>query len=271
MAEAPLVTGFDAGLSGDEQIRIALQRIVERGGEAQMAELYAAVEERLRPRGLALSDQGRASLRFFINKVAVEAGYLYPHDKAKPGWRITPEGREFAGSPIAAAELAVNVDSGAEEIVPPNAAKGAAFERWVLRLLCAAYPYYAWYDQGRHKHNERGVDFVGARIGDANDEPRRIGVQVKLHQPNNAPTQTEWLKFLAGCFARRLDAAMFITTGRLTGEQRRESQEANVIVIEGGEILRIADLHHIERFALDAHEGTSTSAESSLHEDATRG
>ena len=43
------VTGFDAGFSGDEQIRIALQRIVERGGETQIVDLYEAVNERLRP------------------------------------------------------------------------------------------------------------------------------------------------------------------------------------------------------------------------------
>lgn len=250
MNEARHVTGVDAGLSGDDQIRIALQRIIERGGEAQMADIYDAVDDRL-PEDCALSDQGRASLRFFVNRVAVQAGYVYPHDKSHPGWRITPEGREFVGSPAAVAEVAVNVDTGAEERVVPNSVQGAAFERWVLLLLRAIYPYYAWYDQGRHKLNERGLDFVGTRVGDSNDKGRSIGVQVKLHQPNNAPTQSEWLKFLAGCFARRVASAIFVTTGRLTGEQRREAQEAEVIVIEGAsEILRLATLHHVEPFEL---------------------
>ncbi len=245
------VTGFEAGLSGDEQIRIALRRIIERGGEAQMTDLYDAVEDRIRPMRYNLSDQGRASLRFFVNRVAVQAGYVYPHDRAHPGWRITPEGREFAASPPATEEVAVNVDTGAEERVVPNSAQGAAFERWVIVLLRAAYPYYAWYDQGRHKFSERGLDFVGTRVGDSNDEARSIGVQVKLHQPNNAPTQGEWLKFLAGCFARRVESAIFITTGRLTGGQRREAQEAKVIVIEGtDEILRLARLHNVEPFEL---------------------
>jgi hypothetical protein len=58
-------------------------------------------------------------------------------------------------------------------------------------------------------------------------------VQVKFHAANNAPTEKEWLKFLAGCFARRLETAIFVTTGRLTGEQRREAQEARVVVVEG--------------------------------------
>ena len=63
MNEARPVTGFDAGLSGDDQIRVALQRIIERGGEAEMADSYEAVDARL-PEGCALFDQGRASLRF---------------------------------------------------------------------------------------------------------------------------------------------------------------------------------------------------------------
>ncbi len=120
MNEVKQVTGFEAGLSGDEQIRIALLRMIEHGGEAQMPDVYEAVESRIRPRGLALSKQGRASLRFFVNRVAVQAGYVYPHDKESPGWRITPEGREFLGSPTTTEEVAVNVDTGAQEHVPPN-------------------------------------------------------------------------------------------------------------------------------------------------------
>lgn len=258
--EARQATGSEAGIPGDEQIRIALRRIIARGGEAQMADLYDALEEHLRPLGFTLSDQGRASLRFFVNRVAVEAGYVYAHDKSHPGWRITPEGHEFAASAPEASEVAINLDTGSEEGVPPNAARGTAFEKWVLSFLRSAYPYYAWYHQGVHKSAERGLDFVGSRIGDASDEPRSIGVQVKLHQPSNAPTQIEWLKFLAGCFARRVGSAIFVTTGRLTGEQRREAQEAGVTVVEGVEELRrLAELRNIAPF--DLGEG-SESAES---------
>lgn len=251
MNELKQATGSEAGLSGDDQIRVALQRMIERGGEAQMPDIYEAVEARIRPKGFALSKQGRASLRFFVNTVAVQASYVYPHDKENPGWRITPEGREFAGSPVATEEVAVNVDTGAEVRLLLNSAQGAAFERWVLILLRATYPYYAWYDQGRHKATERGLDFVGTRLSDSNNEARSIGVQVKLHKPNNAPTQEEWLKFLAGCFARRVESAMFVTTGRLTGAQRREAQEAKVVVLEGeAEISRLASLHNVEPFEL---------------------
>ena len=260
MNEVREVTGAEAGFSGDEQIRIVLYRIIELGGEAQMADLYSAVEEHLKPLRFTLSQQGKASLRRLVNTTAVHAGYLHQYQEANPGWRITAEGREFAASPVAAEQIEINVDTGSEERVPSNTAQGAAFEKWVMCLLRASYLHYAWYDQGRHKHSERGLDFVGTRIGDAGDEPRSIGAQVKLHQPNNAPTQMEWLKFMAGCFARRVDAAMFITTGRLTGEQRRESQEGKVIVIEGAsEILRIAELHHVEPFDLGERESDPTS------------
>lgn len=271
MNELRQATGFEAGLSGDDQIRIALERMIERGGEARMPELYDALEARIRPKGFVLSKQGRASLRFFVNRVAVQAGYVYPHDKEHPGWRVTPEGREFAGASPATGELAVNVDTGTEVRLLPNSAQGAAFERWVLVLLRAAYPYYAWYDQGRHKATERGLDFVGTRLGDSNNEAKSIGVQVKLHQPNNAPTQDEWLRFLAGCFARRVDSAIFVTSGRLTGAQRREAQEAKVTVLEGAdEIARLARLHGVEPFQLVERETSDEPDSNPLAADAGR-
>ena len=245
------VTGFDAGLSGDEQIKLALRKITENSGIAQTRDMYDAIESAINPIGFTLSDQGRSSLRFFVNKVAVDAGYVYPHDKEAPGWRITSQGREFLERAADDVETAINVDTGAEQIVHSETARGDAFELYVLKVLRSAYPNYAWYHQGRDKRRERGVDFVGNRLGDAHGEPASVGVQVKFHSQNNAPTEREWLKFLAGCFSRRLDAAVFVTTGKLTGEQRREAQEARVIVIEGREeVDRLAAQHGIDSFEL---------------------
>ena len=258
MSTSKDVTGWEAGLSGDEQIRIALGEIIKRGGQARTPDIYVALEQVLSARGLTLSAQGHASLRFFVNRVAVRAGYVHPHDPDNPGWRITEKGREFLETG-ARTEPAIDVDSGAEEEVPSNSARGDAFEVWVLQLLRVAYPYYAWTHQGRDKRNERGVDFIGRRIGDAREEHRSIAVQVKFHKSSNAPTEREWLKFLAGCFARRVDAAIFITTGRLTSEQRREAQEANVTISEGREeITRLASLHSVKSFELfeDSREST---------------
>lgn len=245
------IKGTDAGLTGDEQVRIALCAIAERGGVAQMSDIYAAFEAVLNPQGYTLSDQGKASLRFFVNKVAVEAGYLHPYDKDSPGWHLTSQGREFLSAIAEPAEITINVDTGTEQSAPSEMARGDAFEQYFIRVLRAAYPNYAWYHQGRDKRRERGVDFIGNRLGDARGEPSSIGVQVKFHSLNNAPTEREWLKFLAGCFSRRLDAAVFATTGKLTGEQRREAQEARVIVIEGrDEVTRLASQHGVPRFEL---------------------
>lgn len=95
------------------------------------------------------------------------------------------------------------------------------------------------------------TDFIGNRIGDAADEPKSIGVQVKFYAAKSAPTQLEWLKFLSGCFARRVETAVFITTGKLTGEQRREAQEARITIIAGQEeVSRLANLHNIGKFDL---------------------
>ncbi len=84
-------TGVGAGLSGADQIRIALARISELDGTATMQQIADAVESRMA--GSKLSAQGLTSLCFFINRVAVTMGYLAPYDKANPGWHITPNGR----------------------------------------------------------------------------------------------------------------------------------------------------------------------------------
>src|SRR5262245_41813631 len=103
-------------------------------------------------------------------------------------WRITSEGRIFAESG-AEEETAVDVDTGIEQRIPSGSARGVAFERYAVTLLRAIYPHYAWYHQGRDKGRERGVDFVGSRLGDARGEPASIGVQVKFHAATNAPTE----------------------------------------------------------------------------------
>ena len=249
MDMADPVTGAEAGLSGDDQIRIALRAIVTNGGTCDMPTIYGAVEQKLD--GRKLSEQGKATLRKLVNTIAVQAGYIYPHDRNMPGWRITPEGRDAVLTAEPQAETVLNVDTQTTEVRASNTARGAAFEQYILKLVRVLYPHYAWYYQGQHKSRERGLDLIGSQIGESNHERQSIGAQVKFHASNSAPTTEEWLKFLAGCFARRLDRAIFITTGRLTSEQRREAGEAGVVVIEGQEeITRIASLYGIEAFEL---------------------
>ncbi len=245
------VTGYGAGLDGDQQIVIALKAMAANDGHTDMTEIYRAVEANLS--GLKLSDQGRASLRRLINFNAVQAGLVYPHNPKHPGWRITPEGRDYLlvlQQPEPPEEV-INVDTLQMELQPANTVRGAAFERYVEGLLKAIYPRYTWYNQGRHKRRERGLDFIGSRLGDPDDAVGSIGVQAKFHAATNAPTEVEWLKFLAGCFARRIDRALFVTSGRLTSEQHREAGEARVIVMEGHiEITRVAGEYGIHPFEL---------------------
>ena len=91
------VTGTEAGYSGEDQIRIMLERIHERGGAAMMQELYDAVEQVLNPQGMTLSKQGKSSVRFFINEVAVRKGYVLPYDRQNPGWRLASGGHALLG------------------------------------------------------------------------------------------------------------------------------------------------------------------------------
>jgi hypothetical protein len=96
MEEAQAMTGVETGLSANAQMRIALEAIINNGGTAQMSDIYAAVEQRMN--GAMLSEQGRASLREYVNRKAVNAGYIHPHNPAVQGWRITQAGREFLSS-----------------------------------------------------------------------------------------------------------------------------------------------------------------------------
>ena len=87
-------TGSEFGLSGDDQIVLVVRHLAEHGGRGQIAEVYDAVESNLA--GNMLSEQGRSSLRFFVNEVAVKKGYLQPHDPADPGWHLTEKGWDLA-------------------------------------------------------------------------------------------------------------------------------------------------------------------------------
>ncbi len=247
MEEPNLVTAPEYGLSDDEQIRIALSTIAAKGGIAHISDIYAAIEPQMK--GYSFSTGAKTHLRVVLNRVAVQAGYVTYNTESR-AFHITPEGRDYLKSEATVEEI-VNVETEKPEHVLSMSALGAAFENYILELLKKVYPNYAWYHQGIHKGNERGLDLIGSQIGKVADHPRFIGVQVKCHKENAAPSQVEWLKFLAGCFARQIDYAVFITSGRLTSEQRREAGEARVVVIEGRkEISRTASLHGLKEFEL---------------------
>lgn len=243
------LTGAEAGLSLDDQVTLALRAIAAQGGSAPIQAIYDAVEQAIPNH--ALSDQGKASLRRIVNSYAVKAHYVYPYDKNNPGWRITPEGREFLTFEQGDSKTVqvMDVDLESVRIVPANTVRGEIFERHIEILLKQMYPRHAWTHTGRYKRNERGLDFYGVRLVPDDGSPSSIGVQTKLHQPGHAPLEIEWLKFLSGCFARQVNVAVFITTGRLTGEQHREAVEARVVVIAGREeVNRICAQFNVEPF-----------------------
>lgn len=90
-------TGSEFGLSGADQIRIALKAMSDQGGVATMDEITTAVSQVLAELDplFRLSAQGKASLRFFVNKVAVKAQYIYKHHPRRNGWTITPKGLDL--------------------------------------------------------------------------------------------------------------------------------------------------------------------------------
>jgi hypothetical protein len=223
--------------------------MVDGGGSADIQQIYDAVENAISP--ARLSDQGRASLRYFVNRCAVQAGYVRPYDRSDPGWHITAEGREYAASEQEPPEVVHNVETQVDEFEASNSVRGAAFERYALELLKRLFPGATWFHQGSRKQFERGLDFVGTPLGEMHGPPQRIGVQVKFHAAQHAPTDQEWEKFLAGCTLRRIAKPVFITTGRLTSRQRRDASEAGIEVIEGqDEVTRVAERYGLYRFEL---------------------
>ncbi len=137
----------------------------------------------------------------------------------------------------------------------PSTVIGRRFEDFIAGLLHALHPDHAWQHLGAMKHNERGLDFLGRPFGTTSDKSK-IGVQVKCHAPRQTPSEAEWLKFLAGCYARRVTDAYFITTGRLTSEQNREASEADVHVIAGiDEVNRRAKRLKLKPYS-DQHRGS---------------
>ncbi len=243
-------TATEAGLSQDEVIKLVLLSIIERNGVANIQDIYNSVNNVMAGRNSVLSDQGKNSLRRLVNTTAVKAGYIHIFDPENPGWRITQDGREFLN--LYQEEEKENVfdtETQQDITVVSNVTLATAFEHFCIGLLKKIYPYYTWYHQGRHKKNERGLDIIGERLGETINEPKTLGIQVKLHKENLTPTKEEWLKFLAGCFTRKIGKAIFITTGKLNGEQRREAGEAQVTIIEGkDEIIRLSNLHSVEQF-----------------------
>lgn len=97
MVNNNIASAAEVGIGRTEQLRIVLQTMTERDGIAEIQDIYEAIENRMIEKGFRLSDQGKATLRSYINRDAVEAGYVF---KENIGWKITDKGRIFLNEVI---------------------------------------------------------------------------------------------------------------------------------------------------------------------------
>jgi hypothetical protein len=249
MADLEEVTYKEAGLTKENIYSLLFNEMVRYPDGLDTQDIYKIVNTKLAENSQILSKQGKDSLRNLINKYAVLEGFIYPYDSENPKWRLTSEGKRLIKQQGGQKELVFNTETEKDETEISNTLKGTLLEKYVLGLLKEMHPYYSWFHQGIQKNNERGLDLIANKIGERNSEHKTIGVQIKNHKETSAPTKEEWLKFLAGCFVRHIEEAIFITTGKLSSEQRREAGEAKITVIEGFEELnRIARLYKYKTY-----------------------
>ena len=80
------MTAAQVGLDTERQIQIALQEIVDRGGEAKSDQLYEAIERNM-PADIVLSQQGRDTFCELLNRLSVRASDINVATRdAQHGW-----------------------------------------------------------------------------------------------------------------------------------------------------------------------------------------
>lgn len=89
-------SGFEAGLSGNDQIHIALRTMARsRRKYIPIQNIYDAIEKVMNLKGWTLSFNGKAAVRAFVNGNAVNNGLVFPYDhQSNLGWQITAKGRQ---------------------------------------------------------------------------------------------------------------------------------------------------------------------------------
>jgi len=234
-----------SGLSKVDLYPIIFTAMSRNQDSLEMNEIHDAVNEKLAETQQILSEQGKKSINTLISKCAKEEGYVFSY--SRNNWRLTDEGSDF----IEDKEEQEGVDiTGPDEVKMSNNRRGTLFEKYVLGLFTRIHPNYVWFRQGRLTQHERGLDLIAKPIGESTSQYKSIGIQVKHHinEKDTIPTDY-WNKFLQGCFVRRIDEAIIVTTGKLTGEQYRDAGEANIKVIEGiGEIHRLSKMYDYKTF-----------------------
>lgn len=104
------LTAAEAGINAERQIQIALQTMLDHGGEARLAEIYTALQNAM-PADTKLSQQGRDTLRSLINRDAVQKGWVQAVGNERGFWQITETGRTYI-----------------TELAPPEGSDDASFD-----------------------------------------------------------------------------------------------------------------------------------------------
>lgn len=104
------LSAAEAGMNSERQIQIALQTMLRHGGEASNGDMYMALEQAM-PANTKLSQQGRDTFRSFINRDAVQKGWVQAADGERGVWRITDSGRTYI-----------------MELAPPEGSDDASFD-----------------------------------------------------------------------------------------------------------------------------------------------
>ena len=86
-------TGIEAGLSQDDQIRIALQCMSESGGVASLEQIFRALEDHMGDKSLSV--KGKNFALEIMNNESVKNGFIHPPKTNSTDLRITPAGEEF--------------------------------------------------------------------------------------------------------------------------------------------------------------------------------
>lgn len=252
--DPPYATGAEAELSGEAQIRIALEAMLANGGSASTKALYDALEAQMA--GKKLSLQGKSSLRYFVNKVAVEQGYVHPYDKAKPEWRITEKGRAYiqgeepilkppSQEPVEsiAKPTASEADMLAERLVAAatNSKQPAEFEA----VLADAFTF---------------LGFIAKQVGGAGDtdvlveaklgrEAYSVVVDGKTSSSGKA-SQFNLLPIANHRAAHKAKHALVVAPGYSGGDLLGYAKEQKIALVTAADLAEVVRLHEQSPFSL---------------------
>lgn len=139
------MTGAQAGLSGQQQVRLLLQAMVDHGGAATMAVFYATVEKAMAPH--VLSGVGKAAVRCYVNRTCLKKGYVEADRTARQTalWQITSVGRALVAPKLVLVPKRPNTPNTTakwlgKHLRPPSGQTESDLYRMMRAALCKRLP-----------------------------------------------------------------------------------------------------------------------------------